>query len=128
MVFGVFDRLHPGHISFFEQARSHGEVVAVVARDSACEALKGKKPLQHEQIRLLSVSALDLVSRAMLGDERQGTYAVLKNYTPDVICLGYDQKSLYKDLQKKVKLGVVPKVKLVQLKPHFPKKYHSSLL
>ena len=40
MVFGVFDRLHPGHLSFLEQASKHGNVVAVITRDDVVKALK----------------------------------------------------------------------------------------
>lgn len=128
MVFGVFDRMHPGHMSFLEQARKHGEVIVVITRDAVCHALKGKKPQQHEQIRLLSMRGLGLISGAVLGDEKLGAYEVLNRHKPDIICLGYDQTALQKDLEKRIKLGTIPAVKLVKLKSYYPKRYHTSLL
>lgn len=128
MVFGVFDRLHPGHISFLEQAECHGEVTAVVTRDSIGQLLKGKRPLQHEQIRLLSVKAMHSVHDAVLGDEEQGTYGVLKKHEPDVICLGYDQDALERDLKDRMKNKKIPIAKIVMLKAYFPQKFHTSLL
>lgn len=128
MVFGVFDRLHPGHVSFFEQARRYGDITAVVMRNSVGHALKGKKPSQHEQLRLLSVKGLDFVANAVLGDEKQGAYSVLKDHKPDIICLGYDQESLREDLSSRIKQKMIPNIKLVTLKPYFPEKFHTSLL
>jgi len=123
MVFGVFDRFHPGHKSFLQQAAKYGRVIAVVARDSAVKKIKGRMPRERERVRLGKIKK---VERAVLGDNAQGTYAVIKKYEPDIICLGYDQRSLAKDLQRRMKRKTFLQIKLIRLKAYRPQRYHSS--
>ena len=126
MVFGVFDRLHKGHLYFLDQAKKYGQVIAVVARDDTVAELKKRAPLQSERQRINALKGL--VAKAVWGDKVQGSYAVLKRYRPDIICLGYDQGWLKNDLEEKMKNGLLPKIKLIQLTPHWPEELHSSLL
>ena len=50
MAFGVFDRLHPGHIAFLKQAAGMGgELIVVLARDASVLKLKNKIPHHSEQ-------------------------------------------------------------------------------
>lgn len=128
MVFGVFDRFHPGHRSFLSQAKRCGqELIAVVARDSAVRRLKNKKPVQGEKIRMRNVRRPKEVSRAVVGDRKEGEYGVIKKYKPDIICLGYDQKWLGSDLRKRMREGKIRKMRLIRLRAFMPKKYHSSI-
>ena len=129
VVFGVFDRLHDGHVDFLRQASELAdECVAIVARDSAVLALKNKKPQESEEARLQSVKMFDGVANAVLGDVEQGVYTVLKNLKPNVILLGYDQDWLERDLKEKITTGALPAVLLMRLKPHKPEQLHSSIL
>ncbi|KKU04736.1 MAG: FAD synthase [Parcubacteria group bacterium GW2011_GWA2_45_30] len=129
IVFGVFDRLHPGHRAFLGQAKRHGkEVIAVVARDSAVKQLKNRKPTQNEKIRMRNVRRVPGVFCAVLGDHKEGEYGVIKKYKPDVICLGYDQQALENDLKKCMRQKKILRIRLVRLRAFMPKKYHSSLL
>ena len=105
MVFGVFDRLHPGHLDFLRQAREHGdELIAVVARDQAVMELKNKKPLHSGKERLAMVQNVAEVTQAVFGDEVQGTYGVIATHQPDVICVGYDQHGLAEDLKERTRI------------------------
>ncbi|QQS43602.1 adenylyltransferase/cytidyltransferase family protein [Candidatus Roizmanbacteria bacterium] len=66
LVNGVFDILHPGHIYFLEQARSHGDVVfAGVQSDDAIKQFANPKgpvnSLEHRMKVLASVSLVDYV-------------------------------------------------------------------
>lgn len=129
MVFGVFDRLHAGHRAFLKQAKQYGrELIVVVARDSAVRKLKNSKPKQNEWTRLHAVQKVRGVSRAVLGDQRQSTYVVVKKYKPDIICFGYDQYWLKKDLREKITKKMLPAIQLAELTPHYPDKLHTSLL
>lgn len=129
MVFGVFDRLHPGHRSFLRQARHHGdELIAVVARDSVVRRLKNRKPAQNEIVRLRNVRRVSDASRAVLGDCKEGEYLVIKKYQPEIICLGYDQKWLKNDLHLRMRQKKIPRIRLIRLHPFNPQKYHSSIL
>lgn len=127
MVFGVFDRLHPGHRAFLKQAERYGKkLIVVVARDSVAWRLKKKKPKQSERVRLRVIRKVRGVSRAVLGDQRQSTYGVIKKYKPNLICLGYDQKWLGIDLKKRIKRKLVPRIRVIKLKPYHPEKFKSS--
>ena len=129
MVFGVFDGLHPGHLHFFKETKKYGDkLIVVVARDKAVFSLKKKNPKKGERSRLAAVRRISGVEKAVLGDRVQSSYTVVKKYRPDVICLGYDQDWLKRDLEEKINLGLLPKIELIQITPHQPEELHSSLL
>lgn len=129
MVFGVFDRLHEGHRSFLVQARAHGdELIAVVARDAVVQKLKGRAPHQSEEERCARLEQVDEVKNVLLGDEEQGSYKVVTHHEPDIICVGYDQDELYRDLRKRMIQGTLPKIRLVRTRAYKPDEFHTSLL
>ncbi len=129
LVFGVFDFLHPGHISFLRQARKRGdELIIVVARDLVVKKLKKKTPRQSESRRIAALRRLPFVTHAVLGDSAQGTYAVLRRWKPDVVCVGYDQDGLRKDLLARMRDNVIARVVIIRLRPFAPHKFRSSLL
>ncbi|MDO8558177.1 MAG: adenylyltransferase/cytidyltransferase family protein [bacterium] len=129
MVFGVFDRLHPGHLFFLRRASSYGDrLIAIVARASAVSMLKKKIPSDPEKTRLKGLRRLDAVWRAILGDREQGTYTVVRKYKPAVICLGYDQRALGRDIREKIKFGMLPRIRLIRIRAYRPEKYHTRLL
>ena len=129
MVFGTFDRLHHGHLSFLKQAKRHGdELIVAVANDRIVQMLKNKKPLHSSEKRRRAVAKIDVITKAVMGDDTLGTYSIVKKHKPDVICLGYDQDDLKKDLEEKIQRGILPKISLITLKAHFPEKFKSSIL
>lgn len=124
MVFGVFDGLHAGHRAFLRQAKKRGgELIAVVARDSAARLLKKKTPRRPQAARAAALRRNCLADRVALGDKEQGTYRVVSRWKPDIICLGYDQQALAEDLRKRM-----PDIWLVRLRAHKPAKFKTSLL
>ena len=86
---GTFDLLHPGHLMYLEQSRALGdELVVIVARDAN---VKHKpRPIIPQDQRLLMVSALRTVDRAVLGSESD-MFQPIEELEPDIITLGYDQ-------------------------------------
>lgn len=123
MVFGTFDGVHPGHLNFFKQAEKYGDrLVVVVARDINVKKIKGRRPIRKEKQRLSEVNQLikhhhrdepaARLNQAILGGLKD-PYAVIKKIKPEVICLGYDQKSF----EQKLKI-LFPKIKVVRLKPY----------
>lgn len=127
MVFGVFDRLHAGHLYLLKQAAKYGKVTAVVAKSISVKELKDKEPAQSEQKRMAELEKTPFVHRAILGDEKMGSYEVISKIKPDMICLGYDQKALAKDLKRYLSESEL-KIKIIKIKPFKPDKFHSSLL
>ncbi len=90
MASGVFDLIHPGHISYLEQARSYGdELIVVIACD---ETVRSKKhePITPESMRARIVGALKPVDRAIIGGSGD-LYDTVRFIKPDVIVLGFDQ-------------------------------------
>ena len=51
MVSGCFDLLHSGHIAFFKEAASHGELYVMIGNDKNINHLKGHKPMFPEEER-----------------------------------------------------------------------------
>ncbi len=97
MAFGSFDILHPGHLTYLRSARKLGtRLIVVVARDSSIALFKGRKPFFNEKERLMMVSALRIVDKAVLGNRikrPEETFAIIKEFMPDLIALGYDQRA-----------------------------------
>jgi FAD synthetase len=128
-VFGVFDRLHPGHLYFLYHARLKGEeLFVIVARDASVKRLKNKKPKENEKTRMRRVKDSGLATRVVLGDKKDGGYSVLKKLKADAVVLGYDQKGLGADLRRAMKLGDLSKLRILTLKAYKPSKFHTSRL
>ncbi len=97
MIFGTFDLLHLGHVDFLHQAKLLGdELIVVVARDSSVEKIKGEKPFFSQEERRKMVESLKPVDCAVIGNE-ENFFTVVEKYQPDVIALGYDQKTFTED-------------------------------
>ena len=119
MVFGTFDILHKGHLSYFSQARKYGNyLIAVVAKDRTVKEIKGRFPRNNDKKRLAKVEKE--VDKAVLGNLKD-KYKVIKMFKPDVICLGYDQQADLKELKN----FNIPIKRLKAYKSH---KYKSSKL
>ena len=125
MVFGTFDILHKGHLSFFRQAKKYGDIlIVVIGRDKTVKKIKGKKPRNKEVKRLLNVTLLKSVNLAVLGSIKD-PYKIIGEYKPNVICLGYDQNSYTDKLREELKKRKL-KAKIVRLKPYKEHIYKSS--
>lgn len=126
MCFGTFDLLHPGHLSYLQQAKTHGDyLIVVLARDKTKLKLN-KKTLFQEKERLKLIQHLDLVDKAVLGDLND-YFKIIHKHQPDTICLGYDHKIKIDELMNQLfKFGLQPQIK--RMKPYKPHKYKSSKL
>lgn len=127
MAFGVFDLLHPGHISFLKQAKSLGTLLIVsVARDVNVKKIKGKLPVFDEKKRVENLKKLKLAKKVVLGGLKD-PWPHIKKEKPDIIALGYDQGTyvgnIIRELQKR-KL----KTKVVRLRPFRPEVFKSSII
>ncbi len=92
LVNGVFDILHPGHMYFLEQARSHGDVVfAGVQSDDAIKQYTNPKgpvnSLEHRMMVLASVSLVDYVvpyaeqnASNLIGEIKPTMYVIAGDY------------------------------------------------
>ena len=126
MAFGSFDILHDGHKHYLKEAKSLGDyLIVVVARDSNIIRFKGKKPKHDENQRLRNIKQLDFVDEAVLGN-KDDILEVLEKYKPDIICLGYDQKTIDENKLKGELEKRSLKAKIVRCRPFKPEVYKSS--
>ena len=128
LVFGTFDNIHPGHEFFLEAAAKHGNFLTViVARDKFVERFKNKTPIHNETKRLQMIMNHPLVSKAYLADPEIGTYSVIKDIKPDIICLGHDQTALEENLRDWLKNNKM-KAHIKRMPPYKREHYSSTLL
>jgi len=129
MVFGTFDLVHPGHVSFFRQAKNLGDyLIVVVARDKNSLKAKGRLPKNAEKSRLAHVRKADLVDKAILGSRTHNFYRTIRTHKPALIALGYDQKPTVRQLKRDLKKHRIKSVQIVRLKSYKPNIYKSSKL
>lgn len=101
MASGVFDIIHPGHISYLEQAKSYGdELVVVIANDDTVRRSK-HEPITPEGMRARIVGALKPVDRAIVGGHGD-LLDTVRYVRPDVIVLGYDQRFDEAELERRL--------------------------
>jgi len=88
---GVFDIIHPGHISTLNAAKALGDVlVVVVATDNTSEKMKNRKPLHSQEQRQELVNSLSMVDLCLIGQETD-IFKTVNRVRPQIIALGYDQ-------------------------------------
>ncbi len=89
---GVFDLLHPGHVTLLERARSLGDalVVGINTQRSARRLAKGTgRPVVDEAARARLVAGLAAVDCVVLFDE-DTPLALIEALEPDVLVKGGD--------------------------------------
>jgi glycerol-3-phosphate cytidylyltransferase-like family protein len=95
LVFGTFDGIHRGHAYFLGK-------------------LKRKEPLYTEDERSAELVSCGLVDRVYLSDPVPGSYQILAEVKPDLICLGYDQDDMGENLRRWLEARRTP-IPLVRL-------------
>jgi FAD synthetase len=101
---GKFDILHLGHIAYLEQARElagkEGHLIVVVALDKTIKRERGAQPVFPEEQRRRIVQSLGVVDEAVLGYDTEDHTMIVKSLRPDVLALGYDQRTDIDALQQ----------------------------
>lgn len=122
MIFGTFDRFHPGHEFVLREAMKRGDVTVIVARDANVEKIKGKRPKYDERVRTAAIRTAFPDVAVRLGDESGDFLAPVRKFAPDLILMGYDQQ-----LPPGVEDADLP-CRVERLPAYEPEKYKSSLL
>lgn len=65
-VSGCYDLLHSGHIAFFQEASTYGDLYVAIGSDKTVYDLKGKTPLNTEDERLYMVKSVSYVNDAFI--------------------------------------------------------------
>jgi rfaE bifunctional protein nucleotidyltransferase chain/domain len=91
---GCFDLLHPGHVSYLEEARKLGDALIVAVNTDASVKRLGKgegRPVNPEKDRARMVAALAVVDRVVLFEE-DTPLELIQLLKPDVLVKGGDYR------------------------------------
>jgi cytidyltransferase-like protein len=88
IVSGYFNPIHKGHIDYFKQAKALGDELFVIVNNDYQRELKGSKDFQDEEERLLIVSNIKPVNKAILSVDQDSTVMatlkkIVNQYKPD---------------------------------------------
>ena len=121
-VSGCFDMLHSGHVAFFEEAATHGDLYVGIGSDRTISELKGRRTVNGERERLYMIKSLKVVSDAWInrGSGLLDFEEELRALQPDIFFVnedGYtpDKKKLCDELG--VELVVSRRVPVAGLPP-----------
>ena len=91
-VSGCYDMLHSGHVAFFEEAASHGDLYVGIGSDKTIYELKARKTINTEAERLYMVKALRVVKDAWVnsGSGLLDFEKELRELKPDIFFVNSD--------------------------------------
>ena len=73
IVSGYFNPLHKGHLELFEKAKAAEDALWVIVNSDHQRALKGSKEFMDQDERLLIVSAIGIVDKALISIDKDKT-------------------------------------------------------
>lgn len=91
-VSGCYDMLHSGHVAFFEEASTYGDLYVGIGSDSTIYELKGRKTIHTEDERLYMVKALKAVTDAWVnsGSGLMDFEQEVEDFMPDIFFVNQD--------------------------------------
>lgn len=98
-VSGCFDMLHSGHVAFFKEAATYGDLYVGIGSDATIENLKGRKTITSEQERLYMIDSIKYVKEVFVnsGSGILDFKEELKNLSPDIFVVNEDGFSSMKE-------------------------------
>ncbi|MDA8658132.1 adenylyltransferase/cytidyltransferase family protein [Flavobacteriaceae bacterium] len=73
IVSGYFNPLHKGHLELFQKAKASGDQLWVIVNSDHQRALKGSKEFMLEDERLIIVSAIEIIDKALISIDQDKT-------------------------------------------------------
>ena len=73
IVSGYFNPLHKGHLELFQKAKVAGDQLWVIVNSDLQRELKGSKKFMDQDERLLIVSAIEIVNKALISIDNDKT-------------------------------------------------------
>jgi cytidyltransferase-like protein len=91
-VSGCYDLLHSGHIAFFQEAASYGDLYVALGSDKTVYDLKGRTPVNNEDERLFMVKSQKWVTDAFVsqGSDMLDFLEEFKAVQPDIFIVNED--------------------------------------
>jgi cytidyltransferase-like protein len=93
VVTGCFDWLHSGHVRFFEEVSSYGDLYVIVGHDANIRLLKGEgHPLLPQEERRYAIGAIRFVKQALItsGDGWLDADPEIRILKPDIYAVNED--------------------------------------
>ena len=73
IVSGYFNPIHKGHLEYFQNAKTHADYLFVIVNSVYQRELKGSKPFQEEEERMIIVNSIKGVDKAVLSIDKDRT-------------------------------------------------------
>jgi len=118
LVGGCFNRIHPGHVYFFNEAKKLGDELVVVLCNDANNKKTFKTPASD---RVAMLKELKMIDKIIIGDANDFSKVYHKE-KPDLIVLGYDQSM--PDIIPTEGKGMIIKVRRIEKY----KNYHTCIV
>ena len=98
-VSGCYDMLHSGHVAFFEEAASYGDLYVGIGSDKTINELKARKTINSDAERLYMVKSLKAVKDAWInsGGGLLDFLEELKALKPDIFFVNADGHTAAKE-------------------------------
>ena len=100
---GVFDLLHIGHLTHFNEAKEHGDVLVVTITPDRYVNKGPGRPAFNQDLRARALSELTVVDYVAINSTHSAVN-VIKKIKPNVYCKGPDYKILESDITKEIKM------------------------
>lgn len=127
ITFGTFDIVHPGHSYYLSEAKKLWDtLVTIIATDANVLRIKNRPTVHSQETRKNDVQGLGISTIVAIGDEKD-PYLCLRKYSPDIICLGYDQQGFISGLARYLELAKI-QIEIVRIPAFQPEKFKSSKL
>ena len=91
-VSGSFDMLHSGHIAFFKEASSFGDLYVALGSDKTVYELKGRLPINSQEERQFMVNSVEYVKDTFIsqGSGMLDFLEEFKQLQPDIMVVNTD--------------------------------------
>ena len=98
-VSGCYDMLHSGHVAFFEEAASFGDLYVGIGSDQTIWKLKGRRTINNENERLYMVKSIRYVKDAWInsGSGIMDFAKEVRELKPDIFFVNSDGYTLEKE-------------------------------
>jgi len=90
IVSGYFNPLHKGHLELFQKAKEVGDQLWVIVNSDLQRAIKGSKEFMLEDERLIIVSAIGIVDKALISTDKDKTQCATLAYLADKYSTEYE--------------------------------------
>ena len=90
IVSGYFNPLHKGHLELFEKAKASGNALWVIVNSDLQRELKGSKDFMQEDERLIIVSAIGIVDKAVISIDKDKTQCATLRFLAEEYGAAYD--------------------------------------